>query len=99
EPKVERRQRFEQAHRQRVAPVTERDQRAAGRQAERARRLAVPRGARLAQRQGMLEPPPQTPVARAGEREHRMDVVETAEAVVDVARPRVGEFAPALTDL
>ena len=63
------------------------------------RGLAVTRWQRLAPREHALEALRPRPGARADECQHRMHVVEAAEAVVDAGRPSVREFIPALPDV
>ena len=56
-------------------------------------------GRECARAQGAHEPVGALPVACADEGEHRVQVVEAAEAVVDVRRPGVGELEPAPADV
>ena len=73
----------------------ERGQGAARRQAQLARGVPMARGPRLRRRERVQQALRAGIVLRADEGKHRVHVAETAEAVVDVRRPGVGQGLPA----
>lgn len=90
----QRRKARQQANRGYVIAAGECDQSAARWQPDASRCLTITRSLGLALHQLALQALGKIPVARADKGDHRVQVVEGAEAVSDVPDPGAGEFVP-----
>lgn len=87
---------FKQFDSELIVAFAECEQCAARREADFSCRLPVPCRRRLHTSQCIFETPSVRPLTATDECEHRVNIVEAAEAVVNVRSPRVGEFTPAV---